>query len=273
MAPPRIKAHGIFEVYTDFKQRGLFSKSLLKPAKSHFGERIVKEGRFNYRNWDPKRSKLAAYIMKGCPNTGLRGGSVVLYLGASHGHTPSYVSDMIGPEGFVFCLDFAPRVMRDLVFLCESRENMAPIMADAHHPEEYLDRVSQVDVVFQDIAQRDQPEIFLKNCRTFLKDGGVGLLAVKAKSINIKKDPKQIFLEVKEMVGKEFMITDMRGLEPFEMDHCMIAIKKRPPVDEAPKSNSRTSQRNRNGSFKAKSDSKESHGFQRRAPVRQRRQR
>lgn len=236
MPPAKIKAHEIFEIYTDFRQKGLFTKSLLKPAMSHFGERIVKEGGASYRNWEPKRSKLAAYVMKGCPNTGIRAGSVVLYLGASHGHTPSYVSDMIGSEGFMFCLDFAPRVMRDLVFLCESRENMAPIMADAHHPESYMDRVCEVDVVFQDIAQRDQAEIFLRNCRMFLKDGGVGLLAVKARSIDIKKDSKQIFAEVRDMIAKEFMVTDMKSLEPFELDHCMIAIKKRPPIDESPKS-------------------------------------
>lgn len=269
MAPPKIKAHSIFEVYTDFRERGLFTKSLLKPAQAHFAERIVKEGQESYRNWDPKRSKLAAYIMKGCPNTGIRSGSVVLYLGASHGHTPSYVSDMIGSEGFMFCLDFAPRVMRDLVFLCEERENMAPIMADAHHPKDYADRVSEVDVVFQDIAQRDQAEIFLRNCREFLKEGGVGLLAVKAKSIDIKKDPKQIFAEIKEEIGKEFMITDMRGLEPFEMDHCMIVIKKREPVAEAPKKTGGDSRRNRNT---RNQDSRDSKKFQRR-PVRQRRQR
>ncbi|MAG60498.1 fibrillin [archaeon] len=268
MALSKIKAHDIFEIYTDFRRKGLFTKSLLKPAQSHFGERIVKDGGFNYRNWEPKRSKLAAYVMKGCPNTGIRSGSVVLYLGASHGHTPSYVSDMIGKEGFMFCLDFAPRVMRDLVFLCEARENMAPIMADAHHPETYLDRVSEVDVVFQDIAQRDQAEIFLRNCRAFLKEGGVGLLAVKAKSINIKKDPKQIFAEVRDMIGKEFMITDMRGLEPFEMDHCMIVIKKRPPVEDTPKKESgRNRRRNNNNNNNNSRDSN------RRAPVRPRRRR
>ena len=243
MAPSKIKAHSIFEVFTDLRGRGLYTKSLLKPAQIHFGERIVKDGNENYRSWDAKRSKLAAYILKGCPNTGIRCGSVVLYLGASHGHTPSYVSDMVGTEGFVFCLDFAPRVMRDLVFLCEERENMAPIMADAHHPDSYADRICEVDVIFQDIAQRDQAEIFLRNCRKFLKEGGVGLLAVKAKSINIKKNPKVIFQEVKEMIGSEFMITDMRELEPYEMDHCMIVIKKRPPVTEQKKSsgNSRRS--------------------------------
>ncbi|MBT4446076.1 fibrillarin-like rRNA/tRNA 2'-O-methyltransferase [archaeon] len=260
MAPARIKPQGIFEIYTDFKKRQLYTKSLANSTESHFGERIIKDGGKVYRAWDAKRSKLAAYVLKGSPNTGIREGSVVLYLGASHGNTPSYVSDMVGKEGFVFCLDFAPRVVRDLVFLCKKRENMAPIMGDAHHPKTYADRVSEVDVVFQDIAQKDQAGIFLKNVRMFLKDGGVGLLAVKAKSINIKKDPKQIFAEVRDEIGKEFMITDMRGLEPFELDHAMIVIKKRPPVEEANKSVNTGSRRS---SSRRRDDSRSSGSFKR----------
>ncbi len=269
MAPPKIKPQGIFEIYTDYKKKQLYTKSLEKSSESHFGERILRDGGSVYRTWEAKRSKLAAYVLKGCPNTGIRSGSVVLYLGASHGHTPSYVSDMVGSDGFVFCLDFAPRVVRDLVFLCEKRSNMAPIMADAHHPDSYSDRVCEVDVVFQDIAQKDQAEIFMRNVRMFLKEDGVGLLAVKAKSINIKKDPKQIFMEVREKIEKEFMITDLRGLEPFEMDHCMIAIKKRPPIattGSAKKGSSRNSKRNKN----VRPGGKDS---RRRAPIRPQRRR
>ena len=212
----KVIPQGIFEVYTDQKKRKLFTKSLLSSQKAEFGERIVREKDGPYREWDPKRSKLAAFIKNGCTNTGIRQGSVVLYLGASHGHTVSYVSDMIGKEGFVFALDFAARVVRDLVFVSERRENMAVIMADAMHPKEYVDRVSEVDVVFQDIAQREQAKIFLKNVKIFLKEGGVGLIAVKARSIDIKRRSSEIFEEVQQQIEKEFMITEIRSLEPFE---------------------------------------------------------
>ena len=231
----RILPHKIFCFYQDPKGRKLYTKSLLAPAQSHFGERIVREGKDQYRELEAKRSKLGAAIMKGCSNTGIREGSVVLYLGASHGYTPSYVSDMIGKEGFMFALDFAPEVVRDLVFLSEKRENMAPILADAHHPETYAHRVSQVDVVFQDIAQRDQAQIFLKNCRMFLKDKGFGLLAVKARSIDIKRKSREIFQEVRDLIEKEFMVVDFRELAPYEMDHCMIIIKKQEPIIETGK--------------------------------------
>ncbi|MFH1396763.1 MAG: fibrillarin-like rRNA/tRNA 2'-O-methyltransferase [archaeon] len=225
----KILPHGIFEIYKDFKGR-LFTQSLLQPAKSHFAERIVKSEGKDYREWDPKRSKLAASVKNGCSNTGIRKNDVILYLGASHGYTPSYVSDMVGKDGLIFALDLAPTVLRDLVFLGEDRKNIVPIFADANHPELYIDKVCQVDVVYQDLAQRNQAEIFLKNCELFLKEGGFGLLAVKAKSIDVKRKSKDIFVEVRDLIEKKFIVVDFRDLEPFEKDHCMIIIKKKEPL-------------------------------------------
>lgn len=214
----------IFEVYEEKKgkRKILFTKSFVK-GKSFYGENIVGEV---YREWEPTRSKLAAAIMKGSPNIGIRKGDVVLYLGVAHGYTASFVSDIVGKEGFVFAVDFAPLVIRDAVFVAEARKNIAPILADANKPESYVDKVTQADVVYQDIAQRNQVEIFLKNCGLFLKKGGYALLAVKARSIDVTKKPKQIFKEVQKQLEKALTIIDYRNLEPFEKDHCMFICKK-----------------------------------------------
>jgi len=220
----KIKPHKIFEVYAGAKGRRIFTKSIV-PRKAPFGERIIKDKGIEYREFDPRRSKLAAAIMKGCTNAGIRKKDVILYLGASHGFTCSFVSDIVGKEGLIFGIDPAPRVVRDLVFLSMERKNIVPILADANHIEEYLDKVCLVDVVYQDIAQRNQAEIFIKNCKRFLKKGGYGLLAVKARSIDIKRKSKSIFNEVRRELEKEFTVIDFRSLEPFEKDHCMIIVK------------------------------------------------
>jgi fibrillarin-like pre-rRNA processing protein len=60
----------------------------------------------------------------------------------------------------------------------------------------------------------------------FLKKNGYGLLAVKARSIDVKRKPSQIFQEVRTAIEKQFTVIDFRVLEPFEKDHCMIIIKK-----------------------------------------------
>ncbi|PIZ52137.1 fibrillin [Candidatus Woesearchaeota archaeon CG_4_10_14_0_2_um_filter_33_13] len=218
-----MKEHKLFEIYEDRKR--IYTKSIL-PGKTHFEERTTRDGKEEYREFDPTRSKLAATITKGCTNIGLRKGDVVLYLGASHGYTCSFVSDIVGKEGLIFGLDPAPRVVRDLVFLSELRQNIVPILADANHPDQYTDKVCQADIVYQDIAQKNQSEIFIKNCNLFLKKGGYGLLAIKARSIDISKKPKDIFVKIRQELEKIFTVIDYRFLDPFEKDHCMIIVKK-----------------------------------------------
>ena len=133
----------------------------------------------------------------------------------------------MGKDGFLFGLDVAPRVLRDFVFLCEQRPNMTALLENAGHPEQYAAKLCEVDVIYQDVAQRNQAEIFLKNCRIFLKSGGYTLLAVKARSVDITKKPSVIFREVREQLGKELIIVDERVLDPFEKDHCMFVCKKK----------------------------------------------
>jgi fibrillarin-like pre-rRNA processing protein len=212
----------IFEVFQDKKK--LFTKNLV-PGKKVYGERLVTDKGIEYRDWDPRRSKLAAAILKGCPNVGIRKGSVVLYLGAATGTTVSHVSDIVGLEGFIFALDFAPAVVRDLIYLAMDRKNIAPLLEDANRPTDYIDKISEVDVIYQDLAQRDQVNIFLKNIRLFLKKKGFALLMVKSRSIDITKKPKQIYQEVRKELQKELTIVDFRILDPYEKDHCFFLVK------------------------------------------------
>jgi fibrillarin-like pre-rRNA processing protein len=206
------------------KKIRFYSKNLI-PGISQFEEKLVREGGIEYREWEPKRSKLAAAIMNKISQIGIKEGNVVLYLGASHGYTASFVSDMIGKNGFIFAIDFAPVVVRDLVFVCEQRKNMTPILADCNHPEEYADKIVKVDIVYQDVAQKNQVEIFLKNMQ-FAKPDGFGLLALKARSIDVTKKPREVFREVRAKLEKEVKIVDYRELEPFEKDHAFFVVKK-----------------------------------------------
>ncbi|MBS3097365.1 fibrillarin-like rRNA/tRNA 2'-O-methyltransferase [Candidatus Woesearchaeota archaeon] len=219
-----IQKSKIFEVY--YEGNTIFTINLA-PGKKVYDERLVKGDRIEYREWNPLKSKLAAMILKNSPNIGIRKNDVVLYLGAASGTTVSHVSDIVGNEGFIFALDFAPRVVRDLVFVSEDRKNIAPLLEDANRPERYIDKISQADVIYQDIAQKNQVEIFLKNINLFLKKDGYALLAVKARSIDVTKKPQQIFSLVKEQLEKNITIIDYRALEPYQKDHCMFICKKR----------------------------------------------
>lgn len=213
-----------------YQKRKLYTKSL-DPGHSVYGESFVKEkskdGDIEFREWDIRRSKLAAAIAKEVTQIGMKEGDSILYLGCSTGTTVSHVSDIVGKDGFVFALDFAPRVMREMVFLSERRKNIAPILGDAKNPDSYASQVYEVDCVFQDIAQKEQAEIFLKNCKAFLKQGGFGLLSVKARSIDVTRRPKQIFMDIRAKLEREITIVDYRELDPFERDHCIFVCKKK----------------------------------------------
>ena len=219
-----ILPHALQGVFYDGKS--FFTKNLV-PGQKVYGERLVAVGRDEFREWDVMKSKLAASLAKQISQIGIKPGHVVLYLGAASGTTPSHVSDIVGNGGFMFALDFAPRVVRDLVLLSEQRRNIIPLLADARHPETYYHLVSCADVVYQDIAQREQADIFLKNCRLFLKSGGFGLLCIKARSVDVTRRPKEVFRDVRAAIEKELTIVDYRELDPFEKDHAMFVCKKK----------------------------------------------
>jgi len=223
-----IRQSKIFEVYeADFgRRKQLYTKNLAL-GQNVYGEKLVNENGAEYREWDVSKSKLASSILKGAANIGIRKNDAVLYLGSASGTTVSHVSDIVGAEGMVFAVDIAPRVMRDLIFLCYSRKNIAPVLADANKTNELKNRISAVDAVYQDVAQKNQLDIFLKNADLFLKNGGYGLLAVKARSIDVTKNPRQIFKETREKLEKAMAIIDYRELDPFQKDHCMFICKKK----------------------------------------------
>jgi fibrillarin-like pre-rRNA processing protein len=222
-----INEHKFFGVYEIDKGRKKILTKNLTPKKTFFDEATYKEGREEYRLWDPSRSKLAAAIMKDVSQIGIKPKDVVLYLGASHGYTPSFLSDIVGEDGIIFALDFAPRVVRDLVMLAEKRKNIVPILADCKKPQTYVDRVILADVVYQDIAQKNQVEIFLKNCNMYLKKDGFALLCVKARSVDVTKKPAEIFNKVRTQLEDKIIIVDYRKLDPFEKDHCIFVCKKK----------------------------------------------
>ncbi len=203
----------------------LLTKNIV-PGKKVYDEPLIKDKGIEYREWNPNRSKLAAALMKGINDIHIKENDYILYLGAASGTTASHLSDIIGNKGFIYAVDFSPRVVRDLVFVAENRKNIAPILADASKPETYYKNISNVDVIYQDIAQREQADIFLGNFK-FLKNNGTAILCVKARSVDIAKKPKQIFKEMRERLEKETKIIDYKELGPFEKDHAIFICKKK----------------------------------------------
>ena len=160
----------------------------LVPGNQVYNEKLVQMNGSEYRIWNPFRSKLAAAIMNELEDFPFTEKSDVLYLGVSTGTTISHISDMVGQSGVIFGIEHASRVARDFLDRVASRrKNIVPIIHDARKPEEFFSVYKKVDAVYVDIAQPDQTDIAIENCKLYLKSGGYLFLIIKTRSIDVTK--------------------------------------------------------------------------------------
>jgi fibrillarin-like pre-rRNA processing protein len=216
------KFQGIFELDKG-KKSVYFTKNLL-PSQSVYSENLIRQGSEEFREFSPKSSKLAAAFRQGLEHLELKDNSLVLYLGASTGTTVSHLSD-ITTKGMVFAVESAPVVARELVFLAEKRKNIAPILADANQPDQYRDSILRADFLYQDVAQRNQVDIFIKNLE-FIKKGCLAFLAVKARSIDSAGLPEEIFRSVGSQLKKHVKILQEIDISAFQKDHHVFVCRK-----------------------------------------------
>ena len=232
MAVPTVVKHekfsGVYWVKEEGMEERLATRNLT-PGVRVYGEPLVKAGGVEYRVWNPYRSKLAAAILKKVKEVPISKGSRVLYLGAASGTTASHVSDIVWKEGRVYCVEFAPRVARELLTLCEKRSNMIPIVADARMPWLYRTVVEEVDAIYCDVAQPEQAGLLADNAEMFLKKGGWIMLAIKARSVDVTKEPSEIYRrEINTLKSRGFDVMHVVHLEPFDKDHAMVVARFKP---------------------------------------------
>jgi fibrillarin-like pre-rRNA processing protein len=204
-----VKPHKIKGVY-------LIDNSLATRGSAIYGENTFGD----YRFWDPRRSKLAALIRKK-GDLAIESDQKVLYLGAASGTTVSHLSDIVT---LIYAVELSFRVARDLIKTCESRRNIIPLISDASKPD-YDQIVELVDIIYQDVAQRQQAEIAMKNAEMFLKAGGHAFIMIKARSIDVTADPREIYKFQIKKLEEMFDIEAVRELEPFHKDHAAVIAK------------------------------------------------
>jgi len=195
----------------------------LVPGNQVYNEKLVQHKGSEYRIWNPFRSKLAAAIMNDLKNFPFNQKSDVLYLGVSTGTTISHISDIVNQGGTIFGIEHASRVARDFLDRVAShRKNIVPIIQDARKPEEFFSVYKKVDIVYVDIAQPDQTNIAIENCRLYLKSGGYLFLVIKTRSIDVVKDPKKVIKDEIKKLDTMFEIKQTIDLHPYDKDHAMV---------------------------------------------------
>jgi len=148
-----------FFIFISEGSKRIITKNLV-PGIKVYDEKLI-----NIEN--PFRSKLAALVIKVSSIT-IKKNYNVLYLGAANGTTPSHVSDIVA-DGTVFAVEFSPRAMKDLINVASSRMNLVPILSDASNQKNYQNMVPSVNLIYQDVAQRDQAGFAVRNAEFYLK--------------------------------------------------------------------------------------------------------
>ena len=223
-----VKAHGKFEgIYTiTLDNNDILGTRNQVPGTDVYGERLFKVGGSEeYREWNPNRSKMCAYLRKNGKEYYFKEGMSILYLGAANGTTVSHLSDIVGKSGRIYAVEFSARSLRDLVQRLAKRDNVIPMLADATKPAQYRSLIpEQVDLIYQDVAQPEQSRLLIDNIQTFLKPGGAFYIAIKSRSIDVTVEPEIIFQKERAILEKAgCKVVDMRDIAPFTEDHVVIA--------------------------------------------------
>ncbi len=203
--------------------RDLYTENL-EPGQRTYGEDLRREHEREYRRWDPFRSKLAGYLLKD-PEAALPAAvRSVLYLGGAHGTTVSHLSDLY-PEAEIFVVEKSPIVFAPLLALARRRANLLPLLADAQLPERYAADVGRVDLLYQDLAQRRQAEIFVDNARVTLRPGGAGLLMLKVRSVTQSRPTARIVAEARTVLRDAgFPPGPPVDLRPYSKEHAALPV-------------------------------------------------
>ncbi len=196
-----------------------------------YGERVFKKGSKELRVWNPKKSKIAAAMMKNMPLefiNALENYDVMLYLGIANGTTASHFSDIAKEGALIYGVELSPRSIIDLTRLIETgRDNILPILANASYWNEYAGLVEQADILYVDIAQPNQTDIALVNADIFLKERGLLYLAIKTRSISITRKPQEVISqEINKIRKRGYKIKFQTRLDPWEKDHGFVIAQR-----------------------------------------------
>ena len=216
--------------------KSIWTKNAVKGISVR-GERRRREGKIEWRNWDPNKSKIAASILKTKNNPEIflpKTGSTCLYLGSSMGGTVSHIHDIVcgsnnHHNGQIVAVDISPRMIRDLTALSEIRDGIFPVLADARIVEQIAPFLrNHADWIHQDLSIADQAHTFVKIISNLLSNKGIGILSLKAASERSSEgDDNSRFQKAQKIImDSGIRILERMNISSFEDQHeVFVCIK------------------------------------------------
>jgi len=170
--------------------------------------------------WNPYHSKLSAYLIAGGKNWPFKKDSRVLYLGSAEGNTISYLGEVC-KTNTITAVEISPVAMAELLVLAKEKENIIPCLCDAHFPEKYRIQANNPEIIYQDIAQNDQVDIFIRNCDYFKPKHAFLML----KSQSISKLNEDIFKITKKRLSEIFEKVEIVNISKWAKGHSAYYMK------------------------------------------------
>ncbi len=208
--------------------RSLWSRNAVKGISLR-GERLKRDGKKEWRQWNPRASKLGAGLLK-ASEAGLlpEPGTTCLYLGSGHGTTISHLHDHLCAAknhlgGTIVAVDISARCIRDLIKLSKSRPGIIPVLGDCRQSgiiSPFL--TSKVHWLFQDVSQAGQVEMFIHSCYQFLAEKGTGILSLKSAS---ERDTGGAFEHAQQsLLDAGFTLVERIDLSGWEDQHVLFHV-------------------------------------------------
>ena len=217
-----------FSERVQIQGRSLWSRNAVK-GFSLRGERLKKDGRKEWRQWNPRASKLGAALLKASkPGLLPEPGASCLYLGSGHGTTISHLHDHVCAsnnhlDGSIVAVDISARCIRDVIRLSKTRPGILPVLADCRQSEQIAPFLStKVPWLFQDVSQSGQVEMFISACTRFLAPNGTGLLSLKSAS---ERDTDGAFDHAEgTLLDAGFTVVERIDLTGWEDQHVLFHV-------------------------------------------------
>ena len=164
--------------------------------------------------WNPYHSKLSAYLIAGGKNWPFKKNSKILYLGSAEGNTISYLSEICKTNS-ITAVEISSIAMAELLVLAKKKENIIPCLSDAHFPEKYRVQANNPEIIYQDIAQNDQVDIFIRNCEYYKPKHAFLML----KTQSMAKQYDDIFKKTEKKLNKIFKKVESVNINKWAKGH------------------------------------------------------
>ena len=191
-----------------------------------YKENLVQTNGKRYSIWNPYTSKLAAAIINGMEIFPILKKTKILYLDPTSEKTIKHISDIVGINGKIFVVRNIMKNSKNfLEQIAKNRSNIFTIIPDKTNPARLTGMTEMVDVIYIDIAEHNQTEIAIQNCKNHLRIGGFLMLIVPTKNIDFANNPSKKNQEERKKLQTSFDIIQEINLTDFFKEYSMVIAK------------------------------------------------